>query len=320
MTTTDIGALRVAVIGYGEVGTIFSRALVAQGVRAVAAYDIVVDGDRAAELRSRAERDGVSLAATNAQALDGATLVVSAVTAHSTLDAARASAKTIAAGAFYLDLNSASPQTKQLCGEAIAAAGARYVEAAVMTSVPPYGLRVPMLLGGPDASAICPLLDALGLRAKVAAAELGVASAIKMCRSVVIKGMEALFIESLLCARAHGVEDAVLASLAETFPGIDWEMNASYFWSRVVAHGRRRAEEMHEAAAMVDEDGLAPSMAERTAQRQAFVAALAADGVFAGVDADAGWRALADRALQALPSATDAASERRRSRETRSPA
>jgi 3-hydroxyisobutyrate dehydrogenase len=308
MTTTDIGAVRVAVIGYGEVGTIFSRALVAQGVAGVAAYDILVDTDRATELRARANRDGVTLATTNAQALVGATLVVSAVTAHSTFDAARTTATTIAPGAFYLDLNSASPRTKQRCGEAIGSAGGRYVEAAVMTSVPPYGLRVPMLLGGPDAQGVRALLDALGLRADVVADELGVASAIKMCRSVIIKGMEALFIESLLCARAHGVEDAVLASLGETFSGIDWEKNASYFWSRVVEHGRRRAEEMREAAAMVDEDGLAPSMAERTAERQAFVAALASAGVFAGVDASAGWRALADRALDAL--SNEAASAR----------
>ncbi len=300
MTTTDIGALRVAVIGYGEVGTILARALAARGVGTVSAYDILIEGDRAHELHLRAQRDGVMLAASNAQAIAGATLVVSAVTARSTLDAARESAAAITPGAFYLDLNSASPQTKQHSGEAIAGADARYVEAAVMTSVPPYGLRVPMLLGGPDATAAHPLLDTLGFRADVVAAELGVASAIKMCRSVIIKGMEALFIESLLCARAHGVEVAVLASLAETFPGIDWEKNASYFWSRVVAHGRRRAEEMHEAAAMVAEDGLAPSMAAATAQRQAFVATLAADGVFAGVDGDAGWRAYADRALRAV--------------------
>jgi hypothetical protein len=109
--------------------------------------------------------------------------------------------------------------------------------------------------------------------------------------------MEALFVESLLCARRHGVEAPVLDSLEETFPGINWHRQATYFWSRVAKHGRRRAEEMREAAAMVDDDGFAPSMAAETARRQQFVADLAASGTFADVGADADWRAYVDRVL-----------------------
>ena len=127
-----------------------------------------------------------------------------------------------------------------------------------MTSVPPHRIRVPMLLGGPHAEAILPLLDALGFAAKVASAKLGVASATKMCRSVMIKGLEAMVVESFIAARAYGVEDSVLASLAETFPGIDWERQGTYFFQRVIQHGRRRAEEMVEAAETVREIGLEP--------------------------------------------------------------
>ena len=95
----------------------------------------------------------------------------------------------------------------------------------------------------------------------------------------------------------------MLDSLAETFPGIDWPKQATYFWSRVAKHGRRRAEEMREAAAMVEDDGLAPSMAAETARRHQFVADLAAGGAFADVGADADWRAYADRALERVGSA-----------------
>ena len=220
-----------------------------------------------------------------------------AVTARSTLDAARSAARSIGRGAYFVDLNSASPNTKRHCGEAIERAGGRYVEAAVMTSVPPYGIRVPMLVGGAHARDARPLLASLGFAVDVASDELGVASAIKMCRSVIIKGIEALFVESLLCARAHGVERPVLDSLGETFPGIDWQKQASYFWSRVAKHGKRRAEEMREAAAMVDDDGFSPSMAAETARRQQFVADLAAGGAFAGIAGDADWRAYVDRVL-----------------------
>src|SRR5690606_22744999 len=114
----------------------------------------------------------------------------------------------------------------------------------------------------------------------VASSELGVASATKMCRSVMIKGLEAMVIESFTAARAWGVEEQVLASLAETFPGIDWEKQGSYFFERVILHGRRRAEEMHESANTVREIGLEPWSASGTANRQAWVAELAARGVF----------------------------------------
>ena len=125
-----------------------------------------------------------------------------------------------------------------------------------MTSVPPYRIKVPLLLGGAGAGELAPLLVELGFDAKVASDKLGVASAVKMCRSVMIKGLEAMVIESFTTARAYGVEDAVLASLKETFPGIDWEKQGAYFFQRVIEHGRRRSEEVREVAETVREVGL----------------------------------------------------------------
>ena len=171
-----------------------------------------------------------------------------------------------------------------------------------MSSVPPYGLRVPMLLGGPHAAALRPTLARLGCAVEVGSSTYGVVSAVKLCRSVVIKGMEALAIESLLAARRYGVEEEVLASLAETFPGLDWERQATWFWRRVVQHGRRRAEEMREAAATVGDAGIVSRMAVATAELQAWMAALRADGVFADASGDASWRDLADCVLR--PSGT----------------
>jgi 3-hydroxyisobutyrate dehydrogenase-like beta-hydroxyacid dehydrogenase len=160
---------------------------------------------------------------------------------------------------------------------------------------------VPLLLGGPDAAVLQPVLAGLGFAAKVASAELGVASATKMCRSVMIKGLEAMVIESFTTARAYGVEAAVLASLAETFPGIDWERQGAYFFQRVIQHGRRRAEEMREAAQTVREAGLEPWSAAGTAQRQAWMADLADTGAMGEREAArADWRADADRILAAL--------------------
>ena len=228
--------------------------------------------------------------------------MISAVTASQAVPVAQACAPALRAGTWFLDFNSASPGAKIRAAEFIDGVGGRYVEGAVMTSVPPHRIKVPLLLGGPEAEALAPLLDALGFAAKLASAKLGVASATKMCRSVMIKGLEAMVIESFTTARAYGVEDQVIASLRETFPGIDWEAQGAYFFQRVIEHGRRRSEEVREVAATVREAGLTPWSADGTAERQAWVANLADSGVFGshGTTSFArspDWRTEADRIL-----------------------
>ena len=292
----DLRALRIALVGYGEVGAIFAAALAKAGVARVAAFDIKVTQDAwRTAAAARAARDHVSFVATPQEAVRDADLVISAVTAAKTREAAESIARSCRPGAFVLDVNSSSPGAKKACAEVVNAAGSRYVEAAVMAAVPPYGLRVPLVLGGPHAAAAHPLLRQLGFAADPGVAEYGRASAIKLCRSVVVKGIEALAVESLLAARRYGVEAEVLASLVESFPGMPWDTQADYFWRRVYQHGARRAEEMREAAVTVSETGLAPRMATATAEVQAFVAGLRARGAFEGLDDKARWTALADR-------------------------
>ena len=292
----------VALIGYGEVGRILAEDLHARSV-AVSAYDLKLDGDRGQPLREHAAACDVVLAASHASAVHGVDLVVSAVTASQTVAAAQSVAPGLKRGAFFLDFNSASPGAKVRAAEIVNAAGGRYVEGAVMTSVPPYRIKVPLLLGGPDAAALEPLLKDLGFAPSVASETLGVASATKMCRSVMIKGLEAMVIESFTAARHYGVEDALIASLRETFPGIEWEKQAAYFFQRVIEHGRRRSEEVREVAVTVQEAGLTPWSASGTAERQAWVADLADAGVFGdkgtlGFARCADWRTEADRILK----------------------
>jgi 3-hydroxyisobutyrate dehydrogenase-like beta-hydroxyacid dehydrogenase len=292
----------VGLIGYGEVGRILAEDLRQQEVK-VAAYDIKLRSDQSGgALRDHAGQHGVTLTASHADLAAQSDFIVSAVTASQAVPVAKACAAAVKQGAWYLDFNSASPGAKQRAAALIDAAGGRYVEGAVMTSVPPYRIKVPLLLGGGDAAALAPQLVELGFVAKVASDKLGVASAVKMCRSVMIKGLEAMVIESFTTARAYGVEDAVLASLKETFPGIDWEKQGAYFFQRVIEHGRRRSEEVREVAETVREAGLTPWSAQGTAERQAWMANLADEGLFGerGTKAfarAADWRTEADRIL-----------------------
>jgi len=171
-------------------------------------------------------------------------------------------------GQFFLDINSVSPETKRADEAAIVKSGAAYVEAAVMAAIAPYGLKVPMLLGGKPAAELATILNPAGMKMEPVAAIVGQASAIKMCRSVMIKGIEALVVEGFLAARHYGVEDKVIASLDETFPGLNWNRQVGYMLERVLIHGRRRAAEMREAADTVAAAGLEPLMSTATARRQ----------------------------------------------------
>jgi 3-hydroxyisobutyrate dehydrogenase-like beta-hydroxyacid dehydrogenase len=301
MTKVETTAMKVALIGFGEVGRTLAEDLRAQGV-AVTAFDLKLAGEPGRAMRRHAAEHGVLLATSHADAVQGADLVISAVTASQAVPVAQACAAALQREAFFLDFNSASPGAKIRAAALVDAAGARYVEGAVMTSIPPYRIKVPLLLGGPNAKALEPLLNRLGFAAKVASEQLGVASATKMCRSVMIKGLEAMVIESFTTARAYGVEDAVIASLHETFPGIDWEKQGAYFFQRAIEHGRRRSEEVREVAETVREVGLTPWSAQGTAERQAWVADLADAGVFgargsAGFARQTDWRTEADRLL-----------------------
>ncbi|MEJ8853466.1 DUF1932 domain-containing protein [Variovorax robiniae] len=292
-------ALTLGIIGYGEVGGIFGRGLSKQDdIDSVWAWDIkFADPATGTAAREAAQADGMHVAGSMQQLCAEADLLISAVTASNTFTVAEEAALHGRAGMRFLDLNSASPGTKQRAAAVLEAKGVGYVEAGVMTSVPPYGIRVPMLLGGPQAEALAGTLATWGMDARVVSEKLGVASAIKMSRSIMIKGLEALVIESYTTARRYGVEDHVLPTLKETFPQIDWEKQGAYFFSRVVQHGKRRAEEMREAAQTVREAGFEPFMAAATASKQDWVAQRARAGVFEGLDGKSPWQDYADRLI-----------------------
>ena len=287
---------RVALIGFGEAGGILGHDLAARGLE-VSVYDILFDSRDAhdamlAKARTSKVRAGKDLA----DAARGAQLVISAVTASSALGVAKDAARALAASQTFLDINSVSPGTKQKMAEHFAKSPAHFVEAAVMAAVPPQRLKVPMLLGGAHAAELAARFPAIGLVASVASDRVGVASAVKMCRSVVIKGLEAIATESMLAARRYAAEDAVLKSLAATFPEMGWhDKLPDYLISRVAEHGKRRAAEMREAAQALRDVGIDPLMAEAAAARQdALVAEIAAQDLQYKDLKPFSWIALAD--------------------------
>ena len=207
---------RFAVIGFGEVGQILAQDLAAAGCDVTGLFDPKFD--QPDSIPSKAAVGPFRPSASAHDAVKGAQLIISAVTAEQGLQAAQSVVGAIEPDAFFVDINSVSPGIKRASAEAVNAAGGRYVEAAVMTAVPPHRIKSPMLLGGPHAAAFLEIAAPLGFSAKLYSTEYGKASAVKMCRSVMIKGMEALITESCLTARRLGVEKDVLASLGEPCP------------------------------------------------------------------------------------------------------
>ena len=194
--------------------------------------------------------------------------MISAVTADSAVTVAEQVAPHLRAPQIYIDLNSVSPATKERVAGPVRASGADFVEFAVMAPVKEPGIEVPILSGGEKAEEVSSRLNELGMKITPVSTGIGTASATKLCRSIVIKGMEALLLECALAAGEYDAADRVYESLAQTYPGMDWRKTAEYMIGRVLEHGERRAHEMEEVAATLRAAGIDPLMAEAAARRQ----------------------------------------------------
>jgi len=259
----------VALIGFGEFGGILGSDLAAAGIR-VCVFDILFhSGHSRGAMLAKANRANIRACDSLEEAIRSADLVISSVTCSAAPEVARNSAPFLRSGQMYLDINSVSPETKREIAQILEPSKTIFVEAAVMAPVSPQRLKVPMLLGGDAAETAAPRLRAIGLNVTPVSTRVGVASAVKMCRSVIIKGLEALTVESLFAARRYGAEKEVLASLAATYPHMGWDgALPDYLISRVAEHGKRRAAEMREAAETLRNIGLEPLTALATAERQ----------------------------------------------------
>jgi 3-hydroxyisobutyrate dehydrogenase-like beta-hydroxyacid dehydrogenase len=292
---------QIALIGFGEVGGIFGHDFAAAGL-CVSAFDILLHAEPShSAMLAKAKSANVRPCDTLEAALCGADLVISAVTASSAAGVAGSAAPFLNRGQIYLDLNSVSPETKREIASALNESPATFIEAAVMAPVAPQRLKVPILLGGADAATAAERLQAIGMNVKPVSDRIGVASAIKMCRSIIIKGLEAITLVSMFTARRYGAEKLVLESLAATYPGMGWNgALPDYLISRVAEHGKRRAAEMREAAQAIADVGLEPLTALATAQRQDWLAQAIAEFYLAVPKGkNFAWQELADAIAKA---------------------
>ena len=267
--------LKIGFVGFGEAGYYLARGLRGAGLAHIHAFDIHAQTPgRGEKIRQRAAETAVTLCESNAQLAAACNLLLATVTASSALEAAQQNAPHLRERHIYADLNSVSPALKQTIAQLIEARAARFVEVAIMAPVPPHGHRVPMLLGGAHAQALVDWLAPFGMQLEIISAQIGAAAATKMCRSIVVKGLEALLFECVLGAVPYGADERVFATLEETMPGMNWQRLASYMVGRVIEHGERRARELEEVAATLRAIGVEPVMTEAIVKRQDWGAAL----------------------------------------------
>lgn len=261
----------VGFVGFGEAGFHIAKGLREAGLARTFAYDI----DPSERVRGRARETRTDVVESSADLAAVCDVIFSAVTADQAANAAAQTAPYLTSRHYYADVNSVSPRMKQAIGQTVSGAGARFVEVAMMAPVPPHGHKVPMLLGGAAAPAFVELMTPFGMRMEVVSTDqIGRAAAVKMFRSIIYKGLEALIFECVLGASHYGAEPRVFASLNESFPGIDFQKLADYMVGRVVVHGERRAREMEEVASTLRELGVEPMMAEATVRRMDWAADL----------------------------------------------
>lgn len=258
----------VALIGFGEAGSTFARA--GAWEQAARAFDVKTDDAATAEAkRADYTAAGVQGCDTLAEAVSGAALVLSLVTADQALVVAEQAAALIARDTLYCDLNSVAPPTKRATADAIEAVGGRYCDVAVMAPVNPARLNVPLLLSGAPAGEAAQMLAQLGFaNLRVVGDAVGRASSIKMIRSVMVKGMEALTAECVLAAETAGVLDEVLASLDASEKPKPWAERADYNLDRMLVHGIRRAAEMEEVVKTLEALGTGALLTRGTVARQ----------------------------------------------------
>jgi 3-hydroxyisobutyrate dehydrogenase-like beta-hydroxyacid dehydrogenase len=261
--------VKLAFIGFGEAAQAMALGFKGEAsLERLAAYDIRIDDPaQALALQAKAAELNVFLAQRIEDAVAGAPVVLSMVQGSASVKVGEAVAPALAPGQIFIDLNSIGPDAKRRVADAIAKGGpGDCVEGAIMDAVRPKNHKVPILLAGPRADEAADMLNAVGMVCEAIGDRIGQACSIKMIRSVMMKGVEALILESMRAAEVAGVTERILDSVNVTFEGLEWRKLTSHYLKRTHEHGLRRVSEMKESAATLKSLGMEPRMSMAIAE------------------------------------------------------
>ncbi|MGD1066073.1 MAG: DUF1932 domain-containing protein [Vulcanimicrobiaceae bacterium] len=280
----DRKQVRLGIVGYGEVGDGIGSGLRGEGLEHVVAYDIAAfEGPFSELIRSRAERAGVTLVHSPRELAEKADYLIVAVPGSECVVAAEQIAGDLGERHVYVDIGSATPAVKRRVGETLRRSGARVGDGGIMSSPLDHGYRVIIKASGPAAQTFRDVFVPWGMRIEAVSPTLGDGSGIKIVRSIVMKGMEALLVECALCSARHGIQDLVFDSIAETMDARPYRESIEFLLRTDVIHAERRAEEAAMSAEACEEVGLEPFMTRRTSEMLQRVADMRLKEHFGGV-------------------------------------
>jgi 3-hydroxyisobutyrate dehydrogenase-like beta-hydroxyacid dehydrogenase len=273
---------RLGLVGYGEIGSTLGAGLRGAGLESVSCYDkYAFDGPYADLIQARVREAGVTLVRSNGELAEAADLIVSVTPGVASLESADAFAPVLTNRHTFLDFASATPKIKQGVAAKLEATGALLGDGSI-EGTPLHGYSMRMLSSGPAGERACDLLNPWGMQIAFTGPVLGTASGIKIIRSVLIKGIEALTDEMLLAARQYGIDEVVLASASKTLAR-PWMDTVQSLTPSGAIHAKRRAEELEMSAEAVADAGVEPIMARAVAQRLRWKESLGLKDHFKGV-------------------------------------
>jgi hypothetical protein len=143
-------------------------------------------------------------------------------------------------------VNAVSPATSRAVAARVEAAGAAFIDGAIVGPPPRTAGTTRLYLSGPEAATVASLFEQTALEPVILGAEIGSASAVKMAYAAWSKGSQALMLAARALARAEGVEDALVAEWELSRPGLPQRSRRAADAAR--EKGWRWAGEMEEVA------------------------------------------------------------------------
>lgn len=253
--------MKIGFIGFGEAAFNISLGLYSEGMRGICAYDTMQDDAiRGRLIRSRAKQSHVQLKDTPQDVAKWADILFSAVPSSYTLNVCEEIKGCLRKGKMYVDVSASTPAVKEMIWKAVRNTGVYFVDAAMLGSLPQKKHQVPMTVSGNGAELFRDIMTPYHMDITLAGANPGAAAAIKLVRSVFMKGVASLMIEMLEGAQCYGVADDVIASLSKSWDGTSFESHLNRLVTGTGIHCKRRADELKGSIQMLKDAGLDPIM------------------------------------------------------------
>ena len=253
--------MNIGFIGYGEAAFNISLGLSGEGVTGIRATDAMMEHEvMGKQVHSRAEQAGVELVSSACEIARWADVLFAAVPSSFTMDVCQEVKGDLRPGQLYVDVSASTPATKEAIWAEIKDTGVFFVDAAMLGSLPKDKHQVPITASGNGAAKFHEVMTSYGMKITLAGEKAGSASAIKLVRSIFMKGIAALMIDTMQAADAYGVSDEIVASLGKSLDGIPFQSHLDRLVTGTALHCTRRAAELKGSVAMQEEAGLSPEM------------------------------------------------------------